>query len=186
MALLLILLVGCSAAPTSPVGAWAEEVAEAQRNATSDFEREVLADGEVDRAEYEEAVDRYIECMQGAGVSISKTDMGPYFGYDLVGDTTLFDQVDPECSKGTKGLIESLYVDMYMNPENRPIQDVMAECLVRIGAAPEGFNGEDVREIEASGGFNEAGEGTPWEDYDLDPMQNPKVVDCLRSPATTG
>ena len=50
---------GCSG-PATATNPYSEDFRQAKEFATSDFERAVLEDGEITRAEYEEAMQRYV------------------------------------------------------------------------------------------------------------------------------
>lgn len=163
----MVALVGCSAAePTT--NPYSDRIKEAQAEASTDFERQVLEDGDLTRAEYEEAVNRYVECMEAQSVQISPVEQSGYFIFSTSTASSLYDASDDQCRPGTIGLIEALYVDMTMNPENRPFGEVVRECLVARGAVESGFSADDLKAEESRGG-----PVTETEDY----------AECMANPA---
>lgn len=161
-----------------------ERTQAAQDAATSDFENRVLSDGEIDRVEYEEAMNRFAECMASLGVEVTYENQSGYF-ISEVADLARYDEFVDGCRVGTNFLIEPLYVDILVNPENLEPEDAIAECLVRHGVAPSSFEGEDFRQLsEGPGGLIEIPESSEWSDLDLNPGTNPRVDACLANANT--
>lgn len=144
-------LVGCSAAETeaNPFEARFEE---ARTQATTDFERDILEDGEITRAEYDEAVNRFIECMEAQSIKISAVEQSGYYVFSTTSASSAYEAADPQCRPGTIDVIEALYVDMTMNPENRPYNEVMRECLIARGLVDEDFTTKDLNDEMSRGG----------------------------------
>lgn len=143
----LLLLGGCqstvSAVPTP--GPWAANVKAAQSEATTDFERQALADGVVSEQEYAEAAQRLIECAKARGVTVVQTQRsGRPSGWSGAGSPT-FDQVFDDCTKGNTAVLEPIYFGMRDNPLN---EDPMAKdvaCLKRAGLVPESYTVSDFQ-----------------------------------------
>lgn len=172
-------LAGCAesvvADPTAPSG---ERVAAAYQQASSDFELDVLEDGEITSEEYDDAMDRFVECMDEAGVTVSLNDVGGYYTYQ-VSDSGGFEAHQSTCREGTVALIEPIYVDSVINPDALEPSDAIAACLVRHGVVPEGFTGDDFDEVaNAPGGLADTSQ-TAWPDVDFNPSTNPAVDGCL-------
>ncbi|MGJ0390185.1 hypothetical protein [Microbacterium sp. Leaf159] len=150
-ALALAALAGCTApeAATNPYG---DRIEEAQSQATTDFEKQVFDDGELTRVEYEEAVNRYVECMEAQSVQITPLEQTGYFVFSTSSDSAAYDASDEQCRPGTLELVEPLYVDMTMNPENRPFTEVVRECLVARDAIDDGFTTDDLNKEMSRGG----------------------------------
>lgn len=181
---LLVALSGCAQPSPETDSPYRERFAQATAQATSDFEREALSDGEISRSEYQEAIDRWVSCMQTAGVEVSLSDQAGYYVYSVAGDMTQYDLSDADCSTGTRALIEPLYVDTLMNPGNEDPNAVLARCFVRIGAAPEGFTATDLQRVMDDGGLSTIDPDDPtFDGYDLNPESNPQVVECLKNPS---
>ncbi|MCU0299072.1 MAG: hypothetical protein MUF33_11220 [Candidatus Nanopelagicales bacterium] len=151
MATVTIGVAGCSSEGVVG-GPYQRALEQARSSATSDFERGVLEDLQIDRGEYQEAVQRYVACASGRGVNLAaevEQATGLYrFSYDNPrageGSPTSADSVVDECRAGTTDLIEPLYSDMRMNPQKVDLLQAAVECLVARGAVPEGFSRTDL------------------------------------------
>lgn len=132
----LIALTGCSGGNDDVAdGPYAERIRNAIAESTSDFEREVLEDGVVTRAEYEEAIRLFTTCTEDAGYSVDLIDQGGYYAYSqtsVPGATEAFDS----CAQGTTFHIEGIYYSSVANPDNRDWDEITLECLKREGLAP--------------------------------------------------
>lgn len=173
---------GCSGSEPG-AGAWEAEYAWALEMATSDFERSVLADGEITRAEYEEATQRFLDCVNDQGASVATLDQGGYFIYEISGDLDLYDEISDECRIGTNDLIETLYVDQITNPDNVDFEELTVDCLVRAGLVEEGFTVAEFHEglggvIADSSGQQSS---SPWQ-LPFEP-EDPLFDFCMVNPA---
>jgi hypothetical protein len=145
-----LLLSGCSS-PAEADGPYSDAAREALDRASSDFERGVLSDLNVTRAEYEEAVDRYVRCIEDAGAEVKPVDQGGYYIYAVGGDTGKYDAVADKCSTGTRALIEPLYLNMITNPDAEDFEDIVVACFERHGGIDETISGDDLeRYLQAS------------------------------------
>lgn len=135
--LALAAILGCSAESPED-GPYSARFAEAMQQATSDFEREVLADGVVTRAEYEEAVERYVECMADVGIKVTLIDQEGYYVYSFA-QTPGLDAADIECMRGTTLLVSGLYTDPLKNPGNDDYDEIVVACLKRAGVVDERY-----------------------------------------------
>ncbi|WP_022889288.1 hypothetical protein [Agromyces italicus] len=140
----LLLLAACSAPEAEADGPYAEAARDAQRQATTDFERDVFDDLTVSRDEYEEAVARYVKCIKDAGADVLPIDQGGYYSYQVSGDIAAYDAVADRCSAGTRVLIEPFYVNLVRNPDAQDFPDIVAECFVRHDGVDEEVTGSDV------------------------------------------
>lgn len=143
VAALAVLLGACggSAATRHP---YAAEMEAARKAASSDFERAVLEDGVVERAEYDEAFSRLRECLSGRGVTNVEYLLNTGGFYDSVATGEFSDETIDSCAEGNTTLIEPLYVTSVQNPDNRPVTDILAECFNRHGVGTGELSGEDV------------------------------------------
>lgn len=172
---------GCAAADSAQ-DPWAAELASAKENAQSDFEKRVFEDGKISRAEYEEAAQMYIGCLTEGGASVSLIDEGGYYSYEASGDLELYDSIQDECRKGNMELVEPLYVDQLLNPENISAEERIATCFIENGVAPSNFTGQDFLNLVVDNpeGLRTANEpGSKWEGYDFDPNTNPDSAACF-------
>jgi hypothetical protein len=157
---------------TNPTGPYAAEIKQAMTSATTDFERQVLQDGKITRAEYEEAVSRYLACTEAHGVKMSK-NLNPA-GYYTYAQPGMPDK-NPwimKCGEGTSLYIGSLYISMLRNPGHLNEADVMAECLVRKHLAPAGYQGKDLSKDQGT-----SFKGAPFSDTD------PRYGECFDNPS---
>lgn len=134
------ILASCSSSQSS-ADPYRADMISAQAHATSDFERQVFADLKITAAEYDEAVQRYLSCVRDHGVDISATKADGYYTFSLIAASGT-DQAVTDCRSGTIDLIEPLYVDQLRNPRREDPDTIIARCLVRHGAAPNGYDGK--------------------------------------------
>ncbi|MET8528339.1 hypothetical protein [Micromonospora sp. NPDC005172] len=171
MAALLALtsITSCSS-KTEPADPYSAEIRRAAATATSDFEKEALSDSKVSRAEYEEAVSRFIECVRQKGVAIEKIDQFGYYIYETITAPNALAAQD-ECNKGTKAVIEPLYVSRLTNPNKADPNQLFAACLLKHGAAPAGYSAETAKRDKSESFAN-----APYDSSD------PRVTQCLANP----
>ena len=104
-------------APDTP---YAEELAEARRGASA-FQLGVLSDNRITDEEIADARRLWGECLRDKGID-------PLWAEGMTG----LPAVD-ECYESTRGGLEELAWQMAVDPENRGIAVVVAECLQRYG-----------------------------------------------------
>ncbi len=150
------LLSGC--AESASQDPYASDIAAAAESATSKFERTVLGDGEISREEYEEAVQRYVDCMGDNGVKLNTIEQTGYLVYETTASNEEYEKADPICMKGTKALIEPLYVEMVMNPNKEDFSKLVFDCLTRKKLVLSGATVDDVR------AYLEDGAKAPFQD----------------------
>ena len=172
-ALLIILLSACSEPPREAADPYAGRVKAAQQQATTAFEKEVFKDGRITRAEYEESVSKYIDCMKSKNVDIAPdVQPGGFYQYAVTNPPPNMDSINDSCSEGIKNLIEPLYVDRLKNPHNQDPNDVTAACLVRHKLVPPSYTGKQFRE-DLADNFRHASFAA----------DKPAVQACLANPA---
>lgn len=148
---------GADAGDSTPAGgAYAAQFEQARQAATSDFERDVLADDEITRAEYEEAFQRYVDCMAGKGIAVGLYDQGgQYFVSVAAEDDEAFQREESEegggCVEGTTALISPLYVQILTNPNQEDHTELIVACLIDLGLADPSFTAEQWEELTAQG-----------------------------------
>ena len=153
-----VIVAGCSnsgrGGPTaSSTAPYAADIALAKTKATSDFERAVLADGVITAAEYDEATQAYVTCVNGRlpakfvpGIVAIKNEFGQY-GFQGPGLTeaalaeydSIFQKIGNECEKGTSGIIAPLYNDMIANPNKTDRYTQAVICLKRFKLVPDSY-----------------------------------------------
>ncbi|GAA3707470.1 hypothetical protein GCM10022377_21570 [Zhihengliuella alba] len=164
-------LVGCTPPAASELeGPWAQEFEQALDSVSSDFQREVLSDGEVTPAEYAEAQQRFRECAAASGLDV-KTHQEGGFSFSHPNQQE-GESIAESCSLKTLNYVEALYLDPLANPENVPWDEAYLRCLQASGVVEESMTAEDMANWE-------------W-DYD-DPAQRACSEDPLGSDsAATG
>lgn len=173
-ALLVLVLAGCGTGGPDE-HPYAAELESARQAATSDFERDVLADGQVTAAELREAQDLLTACLTDAGYVVEVLPDGGY-----TQESTDARPADPDaaaafdeamqadhdaCAEGSTVLVEPLYRAITANPDNEDLNAAIASCLVRHGVREEGYGVEDLRA-----------------DLDADRMSGPEVDACWDDP----
>lgn len=139
-------LLGCSSAdssqptasPLSVTGPWASEFQVAYADAKSDYEREVLADGEITSAEYEQSKNHLRSCLADAGFTIAWDERG---AFELGSQTgrypdDFFERSDPvlqECEARWAGSIHFLYEQVRRNPQKQDESALQVACLLSAG-----------------------------------------------------
>lgn len=173
---LLSLLCCCSGPHEDTSDPYASQIAAARQKATSDFERQVLEDGVITRAEYEEANQRLVACAKSRGVDIGLHDQSGYYIYS-VQNYDANERIVQDCQTGTTALIGPLYVDMLINPKKQDIHELIAECLVASGLAPTGFSKTDFDQ-----GLQKQRDhsGSPFP-FD---MSDPRFEQCMANPSS--
>lgn len=149
----------------------------------TEFETEVLTRaterGVISQSDYEEAHDRYRDCMAGKGITaqeqrypngtIHSTPPGPDDAF-TIDDLA---HADFTCAVGTVATIDELYVVQQGNPDLlRDRNEAGAACLVREGLAPTSFSRDDFAKAFTAPGFS---------DYDSLPfnVREERVHMCL-------
>ncbi|HHW84554.1 MAG TPA: hypothetical protein GX743_12230 [Actinomycetales bacterium] len=162
-----LLLSGCSAGTEE--GPWSDTIREYGSLASSDFERDVLSDGEITQAEYDEAVDRFVSCARDQGVEVEVTGTGYVFEAAPSGQTHA-ETVVHDCAIGTTSLIEGLWTAMQQNPENIVMEQLVVDCLKDAGAIPDSYDPADFVQDYQSGSV--AGLAT----------DSPALTTCMENP----
>ncbi|MDR1033760.1 MAG: hypothetical protein LBL41_03205 [Bifidobacteriaceae bacterium] len=138
-----LFLSACSASESTDTGAspYAEEFAEAREKATSDIQREILADDKITDAEIEEVVASFKACLNEHGISFSMDSRyNPSFSGEHDTD------VEIKCTESTVGdYLTELYFKIKYNPTKVEENALYASCLVRRGLVPDDFTAEDFK-----------------------------------------
>jgi hypothetical protein len=192
-----LILPGCSANEPADASAspYEAEFAEARENATSDIQREILADDKITDAEIEEVVASYKACLNKHDISF-RMDSRYNPSFDDEHDTT----AEVECTESTVGyLLTELYFKIKYNPTKVVENELYASCLVRRGLVPDDFTADDFKyyddktriKTESSIEFDENGNtigGTVTHDgktYDMVQDENGDFVNPSEIPMPT-
>lgn len=182
-----LLLAACAGGPEAATGPYAERIEAARAHATSPFEREALADGEVSREEYEEAVQRFLTCTAEHDILVEAEDQTGYYIYSSKAEPDDFDRVYNVCAPGTVGILAGLYTDMLVNPTNVDLDTATASCFVRAGLVVEPFTAADFRDLLMRSGASDGSGET--EQGRIDPeaqrvMGTDEALTCMANPAS--
>ena len=162
----LVSISGCSTKHPTATGPYAAQIEQAKRDATSEFEKQVLADNNITSDEYDEAFQLFSECMQmnHLPVTLKRGDDGFYqFSVNRRINANGQDETDDvigSCNTGTKGLIEPLYTMMTNFPDGPP-RLLLKRCLI-----DEGLVSRDISDSEVEQLWKAKGRGIPqtqWE-----------------------
>ncbi|MFT3889537.1 MAG: hypothetical protein QM713_15440 [Arachnia sp.] len=144
MQLLIVLaaISGCAqAAPDSP---WGDIVADVRDRVTSELHREILADGTVSDAEFNEAFKLFSDCLSSNGFVVERQQYkGMYSGFFVPGDREVPGDVLDSCYAETLEHVEAMYFDMRRNPNNEDALAVELACLKRSGLVQEEYSMSD-------------------------------------------
>lgn len=142
-------------------GPWAAEFSSMYTAATTDLERDILADEVITEAEVNEMRSVFTACLTDLGYSnIQFADDGGFTLVPPTGYTTDAenDMVD-SCSKSSgEQTVGALYGWISRNPENQDENAIMVQCLIRKGAVDPAYTAE---EYEADGLAGVAGTDGP-------------------------
>lgn len=132
-------------------------------SATSDFEREVFADGVITDQEYQASRVLLAECMEELGYNVTLKDgPGAMDVESLTAEAAAtVDGSMITCGEGATALIEETYVDILGNPDNEDLLQLKADCLVRNEIFPAGYSRDDfanavgfLEDVASSVAFN--------------------------------
>lgn len=184
--LLLLSLCSCSTSSTTPSatvdGPYASDIAQAQSQATSDFERQAFADGKISRDEYDQANSIIVRCMRDLGWDTVAEPDG-ISGFDHYRTTT---QDNPNTSEvegkepgpdldsctAKTGRVTMLYREMTRNPRKLDEDQIVLDCFRRKGLVPASFTVKDLLAARAR-----PGTGTVFDSED------PNVSGCIANPS---
>ena len=146
-AILALLLAGCSTQDQSAVPGEDPRISEIRAMTTSDFEREVLADGMISDQEFQASRELFKTCMEGRGYGIG---LGPIDNAtttielkDPTMTVDLMDKDSAECSTGTTYFIEPTFSIIRENPDNEDTVQLLIDCLIRNELVSEAFTKDD-------------------------------------------
>jgi len=134
---------GTSAAEEPSADPWAEEWQRVGEEASSDYLREILDDGDVTAQEYAAASNRFVECVNQSFPHLVPPPFaadwdadGLVLQYGFEGPTEVVmdpgtDAIIEACSQEYQGEVALLYEAQRRNPERQDWRDVAVDCLVR-------------------------------------------------------
>ena len=135
-------------------GPWASDIEQAYSRSDSDAAKKILCSGSITAEHVAELNETMKSCLAGVGI----TDVS-FDAHDRLKITVpagfpenLMSSLEWDCEETTGWYpVVSLYTNMRQNPNKGDVDQLIADCLVRVGLVPEGFSGADV-DAEFQGG----------------------------------
>lgn len=136
------------------VGPYADAFASHYRDATSEFAKEALGDGEISEAEFTESLSRFKRCLSDSGITMTVFNFDG--SYSTKSDPSVSSDeghaIATRCSRSSdEDLIVSLYTWVRQNPRNEDENKLVAACLASEGVVPSTFTGEHYSEALETG-----------------------------------
>jgi len=126
-------------------GPYASDFESTFRDASSQFERDILSDGVITTAEMSEATTQYTQCLVNLGFTDvhwnfdGSGQLTPPAGFSADNQQAMADAMHPcDCAAGWTDLVV-LYTSIGQNPDNTDSVLLMVRCLVRVGLEPESY-----------------------------------------------
>lgn len=146
------LLTGCSGTANS---AYVEDFKHAQEANSSDYVRTVFQNaikaGEIPYSDYKDSRQKFQSCLEKSGITVDVTSDDWGLGLIEIATGAGDETVLAECQSQFDGIgndsISALYQRQVSNPDNENMDKLIAQCLVRKGMAPAGFDAQDYREF---------------------------------------
>ncbi len=183
--LTVLLVAGCSSEEAQDP--WEAQFTRARAEASTDFERSALEDGEVSRAEYEEANSRFKDCMDDRGFSTNLIqDSSGLYTYETAGGGEALDTAFVDCSTGTILLVGGLYSDTLLNPNNVLFEELLVDCFARAGLTDGDFTVDDFQDTHQRFSLGQDGQSEPIGTPSDPPFSydDPRAQTCFANPNT--
>lgn len=182
-----LLLTGCSAGKTPDAirstddasleraGPWAEDFRDALAHGISDYEAEILADGQVTTAEVEDAHDRISRCLADSGYTITYSadggfEIGSLRGGAPSNDMTRTNAVLEACEQRYDEYVTMLFQETRRNPEKQDEAKITVACLRRAGLVGKGYTERKWQSEYDHGVFSFNDSDPRAQQCDLDPL----------------
>ncbi|QAV71186.1 hypothetical protein ESZ53_12490 [Salinibacterium sp. UTAS2018] len=98
---------------------------------TNDHQREVIADGVIQEAEYVELRNDFKQCLEDLGITVTLSADGGFSTTDLgkLDEAQVTNDAVPSCEKQTVGAVAFLYESIRRNPDNKDEYTIVVSCL---------------------------------------------------------
>lgn len=176
-------LAGCSGAsepqPSSSLlavtGPWASEFQTAYANSKSDYERSVLADGEITATEYEQSRNHVRSCLADSGLTITWNARGGFALGSKSGEypDDFFERNDPilqQCESKWAGWIPFLYEQVRRNPQKQDEAALQIACLKNAGLIDDTYTKDQWRKDNENDSLPFDARGDTATACELDPL----------------
>lgn len=157
------------------------EFTQALIDATTEFERQVLADYVITAAEMVEALEGRTQCLEDSGYfavddpRIMTFSTNKYVAPGNIDrEQRLHEEAFARCERGTTLLILPLYNATTRNPKNREFASWVAECLVNNGARTAPYDKSDLVAEQQTGAL--------YADAEIDA----RLQQCIEDPEHIG
>jgi hypothetical protein len=174
-----LMFVACSVEESEQMNPYAQEFAQALEDAPNDYQRAILADGVIRRAELLDAHSRVVDCVaasdSGAVASFREDEYGlfhfepvapndpnanvygTHLGLGSQASGGLPDANYPDakyedvgkCYSEWAGPLDALYNDVMSNPNREDPDELFVECLARHALVSPGFSVDDYKKLFA-------------------------------------
>ena len=142
-------------------GPFAGEFAQTWRNNEDAFIRGIIADQRITDQEWAEVVARMKACFESEGMSVKEYNPDGSYSFDLGShDAETGNRLATGCEESSGvAPVGRLRISMQTNPDNRDMDELMHECLVRVGAVPKSYGLDDYRRDNSTFSFPFVTEG---------------------------
>ncbi|MGL5828211.1 MAG: hypothetical protein ACRC0L_01420 [Angustibacter sp.] len=149
-------LAGCSAAkePELPRSKYYSDILQAAKTTDSDFQRVMLEDGVVTRAEYEEAMTATGNCMSKRGYELGKTLQDGIYILSIVASDAAEKALD-QCTAQYSGEVAGFFQGQVSNPERRDFIEDLVSCLIHSKVAPPSYTPREYL-VDMDRGFKDS------------------------------
>lgn len=126
-------------------GPFAAEYAQAWAESGSDFVRLVIGDEQISEQEWAEVEGRMATCFAGEGATFEgHTSDGGYAAQKNSLSSDRLNEVMGECEKSSgEAWLGYLWFSAQKNPQNRPAEEIITECMIRTGVVASDYTAED-------------------------------------------
>ncbi len=141
------LAAGCSGEkqPEQPRTKYYAAILLAAKTTKSDFQRKMLKDGVVTRAEYEDAINATAKCMDDRGHQLGKTLQNGVYTLSVV-TSDAADKALTDCQDVYSLEVAAFFGDQLRNPDGRDGQELLIECFIHRSVVPPTYTVADFRQ----------------------------------------
>ena len=142
-------------------GPFAGEFAQTWQNNEDAFIRGIIADQRITDQEWAEVVARMKACFESEGMSVKEYNPDGSYSFELGShDAETGNRLATGCEESSGvAPVGRLRISMQTNPDNRDMDELMHECLVRVGAVPKSYGLDEYRRDNSTFSFPFVTEG---------------------------
>lgn len=127
-------------------GPWADDFAGFYRQASSDFERSILEDGEITDSEFAEMEAKFASCMEKKDIEFQGYKRDGSYEYQTASgaDPAAANEAVEGCSKSSGArTVGTLHFAIIRNPQNLDEGEIISTCLVQKKIVPSDYSADD-------------------------------------------